>query len=285
MAGFIFGGDEDTPETADAIAEFAKRVAIPTAMTGMLTPIPHTPLAERLRAEGRLLESEFSGNNSDDDVQLIPKNMTPEAMKTNYHHILESLFGPGEIYHRASDLIDRLNPHIFRGQHVSSGDVKAAFRSLWKQGVISKERRDYARLLWKAWRSDLARYRAAGRAAADLKRRLATLAGEARILHLSEERARELAAMIERARDALVRARPEWSLDDVRGIVERLREGLEARRVAREDAELLYSLNREFYRYARRAHRFPGVYLVKAFELSIKGMHYETVMMGIVRRS
>jgi hypothetical protein len=31
-------------------------------------------------------------------------------------------------------------------------------------------------------------------------------------------------------------------------------------------------------------HRFPGVFLVKAFELSIKGMHYETVMMGIVRR-
>jgi hypothetical protein len=89
--------------------------------------------------------------------------------------------------------------------------------------------------------------------------------------------------MIERARDALVRARPEWSLDDVRGILERMRAGLEARRVAREDAELLYALNREFYRYARRAHRFPGVYLVKAFELSIKGMHYETVMMGIVR--
>lgn len=64
-------------------------------MTGMLTPIPHTPLAERLREEGRLLESEFSRNNSDDDVQLIPKLMTPEAMKTNYHRILESLFGPG----------------------------------------------------------------------------------------------------------------------------------------------------------------------------------------------
>ena len=283
MAGFIFGGDEDTPETAVAIADFAKQVAIPTAMTGMLTPIPHTPLAERLRQEGRLLESEFSGNNSDDDVQLIPRNMTPEAMKKNYHRILESLFGPGEIYQRASDLIDRLNPHIFRGQHVSGGDVKAALRSLWKQGVISTERREYLRLLWKACRSDLARYRASGRAVAELKRKLSTLGVEARTLQLSEERARELSAMVERARDALIRARPDWSLDDVRRIVERIREGLEARRVAREDAELLYTLNQEFHRYARRAHRFPGVFLVKAFELSIKGLHYETVMMGIVR--
>jgi radical SAM superfamily enzyme YgiQ (UPF0313 family) len=284
MAGFIFGGDEDTPATADAIAEFAKRVAIPTAMTGMLTPVPHTPLAERLREEGRLLESEFSGNNSDDDVQLVPKNMTPEAMKTNYHRILESLFGPGEIYRRASDLIDRLNPHIFRGGRVSRSDLRAAMLSLWKQGVVSEERREYLRLLWKAARCDFARYRSARRAAADFGRRLKSLAGESRVLQLTEERANELSAMIDRARDALIRARPEWSMDEVRRRVEQVREGLEARRVAREDAELLYGLNREFYRYAKRVHRFPGVYLVKAFELSIKGMHYETVMMGIVRR-
>ena len=283
MAGFIFGGDEDTPQTADAIADFAKKVAIPTAMTGMLTPIPHTPLAERLREEGRLLESEFSGNNSDDDVQLVPRNMTPEAMKTNYHRILQSLFGPGEIYQRASDLIDRLNPHIFRSAHVSRSDLHAALQSLWRQGILSQERRAYRRLLWKAARCDFARYRSAGRAAADLGRKLAALASESKVLSLTEERAGELSAMIERARDALVRARPDRPLDEVRRIVDRVREGLEARRVAREDAELLYGLNREFFRYARRAHRFPGVYLVKAFELSIKGMHYERVMMGIVR--
>jgi radical SAM superfamily enzyme YgiQ (UPF0313 family) len=283
MAGFIFGGDEDTPQTADAIADFAKKVAIPTAMTGMLTPIPHTPLAERLREEGRLLESEFSGNNSDDDVQLIPKKMTPEAMKANYHRILESLFGPGEIFRRASDLIDRLNPHIFRSGHVSGSDLRAAMLSLWRQGVLSEKRKEYRRLLWKATRSDFARYRGARRAMADLGRKVRSLAGESRMLHLTEERANELAAMIERARDALIRARPDRTLDEIRHIVERVREGLEARRVAREDAELLYGLNREFFRYARRAHRFPGVYLVKAFELSIKGIHYETVMMGIVR--
>ena len=283
MAGFIFGGDEDTPQTADAIANFAKKVAIPTAMTGMLTPIPHTPLAERLREEGRLLESEFSGNNSDDDVQLIPRNMTPEAMKTNYHRILQSLFGPGEIYQRASDLIDRLNPHIFRSAHVSRSDIHAALQSLWKQGILSEERRAYRRLLWKAARCDFVRYRSAGRAAADLGRKLAARASESKVHSLTAERAGELSAMIERARDAHVRARPDRTLDEVRRMVERVREGLEARRVAREDAELLYGLNREFFRYARRAHRFPGVYLVKAFELSIKGMHYETVMMGIVR--
>jgi hypothetical protein len=177
-----------------------------------------------------------------------------------------------------------LNPHIFRGGRVSRSDFRAAMLSLWKQGIVSKERREYLRLLWKAARCDFARYRSARRAAADFGRKLRALANESRMLHLSEERANELSAMIERARDALIRARPDWSMDEVRRIVERVRAGLEARRVAREDAELLYVLNRDFFRYAKRVHRFPGVYLVKAFELSIKGLHYETVMMGIVRR-
>ncbi|HEX2779006.1 MAG TPA: radical SAM protein, partial [Gemmatimonadaceae bacterium] len=91
MAGFIFGCDEDTIATADAIAAFATDVAIPTAMTGMLTPIPYTPLAERLRAEGRLHEAEFSGNNTDDEVQFSPARMSSEEMQRGYHRILERL--------------------------------------------------------------------------------------------------------------------------------------------------------------------------------------------------
>lgn len=53
-AGFIFGGDEDTPSTADRIIEFVKETKIFTAMTGMLTPVPHTPLYERRRRDDAL---------------------------------------------------------------------------------------------------------------------------------------------------------------------------------------------------------------------------------------
>jgi hypothetical protein len=65
--------------------------------------------------------------------------------------------------------------------------------------------------------------------------------------------------------------------------VDRLRDDIQARLLSLEDARLLYRLNQEFYRHKRRVHRFPGAYLVKAFELAIKGLHYETVMYGIVR--
>ena len=110
--------------------------------------------------------------------------------------------------------------------------------------------------MWKAARSDFARYRSANRAAADLGRKLAALASESKVLSLTEERAGELSAMIERARDALVRARPDgrWTRS---AMVERVREGLEARG-SPVKTPAPCGLNREFFRYARRAHRFPG---------------------------
>jgi hypothetical protein len=258
----------------------------------MLTPVPHTPLAERLREEGRLLEAEYSGNNSDDEVQLVPKRMTPDEMQRNYYRMLESLFGPGEIYHRAGDLIDRLNPHIFRGGPVRHSDLRAALRSLWRQGFVREKRARYFGLLMKAYRRDLACQRAAARAASELGRRLRALErggrqvledGGRRVLELSEDQRAEFSALVDRARDTLVRARPDRRLAEVRRTVDRLREDVQARLLSLEDARLLYRLNQEFYHHKRRVHRFPGAYLVKAFELAIKGLHYETVMYGIVR--
>ena len=284
MAGFIFGGDEDTPETADAISEFAEEVAIPTAMTGMLTPVPHTPLAERLEEEGRLLISEFSGNNSDDEVQLIPKKMTPEEMKRHYHRILESLFGPGEIYRRAGDLLDRLQPHIFRGGTLRWSDVRAALVSLWRQGVRGGTRKRYLALLWKAARMDFDRYRSARRSAAEIREKLRGFGSVGRTLRLSEEQRQEFSTLVDQAREVLVRARPDRSLEEVRATVERIRADVQERLLSLEDARLVCRLSEEFYRYKRKVHRFPGAYLVKAFELAIKGLHYETVMYGIVER-
>jgi len=75
-------------------------------MTGLLTPIPYTPLTERLRAEGRLREAEFSGNNTTDVVQFVPRRMTAGEMQRGYYAILERLFSPGAMYRRSGALID-----------------------------------------------------------------------------------------------------------------------------------------------------------------------------------
>lgn len=283
MAGFIFGGDEDTFETAQAIATFAKQAAIPTAMAGMLTPIPHTPLAERLRSEGRLRESEFTGNNTNDEVQFVPRNMTMEELQKGYYEILESLFAPGEIYRRASTLLERLKPHIFRGGVVDPADLKAALRSLWRQGVVKQPRGRYFRLLGKAIRLDFARFRATRRAMAEIERRLRSLSHGAPTL-LNEAEIASLTALVDRARDAIVRTQPSRKLDEVSEWGSRLKARIEERTPTSDDLRSLYQWNREFLLRLKRVHRFPGAYLVKAFELSIKGIHYETVMHGIVTK-
>lgn len=277
MAGFIFGSDADTIETADAIASFATQVAIPTAMTGMLTPIPHTPLRERLRAEGRLREAEYSGNNTDDEVQFEPRRMSVDEMQRGYYQILDALFAPGAMFARSRALLGRLEPHIFHGGNARAADVRAALRSLWRQGVLRGPRLDYFRLLWDGRRRDRARLREAGRAIADLERRMRSVAtaGQARLRETPD-----LETLIDRAREAMVRAEPSRQLDEIT----RWSRDMHTRVGGAADAAALQSLyfwSREYFLRQHRLHRFPGAYLVKAFNLAIKGLHYETVMHGL----
>ncbi|HTJ24026.1 MAG TPA: radical SAM protein [Gemmatimonadaceae bacterium] len=282
MAGFIFGSDEDTIDTAGTIASFVTQVAIPTAMTGMLTPIPHTPLRERLRAEGRLLEAEFSGNNTDDAVQFVPRRMSIAEMQRGYYQILERLFAPGPMFERSRALLERLQPHIFHGSNVRPSEIRAALRSLWLQGVVRASRLDYFRLLWKGRQCDAAQLRAARRVLADLDRRMRTLstAGQA---WLADRELPDLSALVDRACEAMVRAEPSRRLDDItawaRGVQARIAQG--AANV--EELQSVYRWSREYFLRQRQLHRFPGAYLVKAFNLAIKGLHYETVMHGIAR--
>lgn len=285
MAGFIFGSDEDTVDTAEAIADFATQVAIPTAMAGMLTPIPHTPLTERLRAEGRLRESEFSGNNTNDTVQFVPQRMTGEEMQRGYHRMLERLFTPGAMYRRSGALIERLEPHIFRGGGPTRGvDVRAALRSLWRQGIAGNARLEYVRLLWKGISRDLARFREARRAAARMNEKLAVLDGNTFAPGATVDLT-PLPALVDRARDAVLRSQPKRPIAEVDAWAASLKQKIEGQAAAPADLRSLYQWSREYFVRQRRLHRFPGAYLVKAFNLAIKGLHYDIVMHGIVREA
>jgi len=253
-------------------------------MAGMLTPIPYTPLAERLRAEGRLREAEFSGNNTNDVVQFVPRRMTAGEMQRGYYGMLERLFSPGAMYRRSSALIDRLEPHIFHGGATRGADIRAALRSLWRQGVTGGARRDYFRLLWKGASRDAARFRAAGRFAAQMARRLGS---PIELVRPALDTAAEppLSALVERAREAAVRSERERPLGEVDAWARSLRQKVESPAVAPADLQSLYRWSREYFVRQRRLHRFPGAYLVKAFNLAIKGLHYDMAMTGIVRES
>ncbi|HJS78466.1 MAG TPA: radical SAM protein, partial [Burkholderiales bacterium] len=75
LAGFIVGFDRDTPKTFDLQRRFIERSGIMVAMVGLLTALPKTPLFQRLKREGRVVEGVASGDNTQARSNIVPKNM------------------------------------------------------------------------------------------------------------------------------------------------------------------------------------------------------------------
>jgi hypothetical protein len=94
-----------------------------------------------------------------------------------------------------------------------------------------------------------------------------------------------LSTLVDRAREALVRAGCERPLAEVDAWAASLKQKIERGVAAPADLRTLYRWSREYFVRQRQLHRFPGAYLVKAFNLAIKGLHYDIVMTGIVRQS
>ena len=50
LAGFIVGFDNDPADVVDRRVQFIRKAAVPVAMVGLLTALPHTQLWRRLKA-------------------------------------------------------------------------------------------------------------------------------------------------------------------------------------------------------------------------------------------
>lgn len=83
--GFIVGFDNDDERIFDEQFEFIQASGISTLSISLLTPLPTTPLYDRLRAEGRL---DFS----DPELIYIPKQMTREQLKSGFRGLLNRVF-------------------------------------------------------------------------------------------------------------------------------------------------------------------------------------------------
>ena len=94
--GFIVGFDHDDERIFDEQFEFIQSSGIPTLSISLLTPLPTTPLYERLRVEGRL---DFS------DPELIyhPKQMTREQLKLGFRQLLNRVFDVEAYFDRVFD--------------------------------------------------------------------------------------------------------------------------------------------------------------------------------------
>src|ERR1700686_1594747 len=141
--GFIVGFDNDEADIFDRQIEFIERAAIPWAMTGVLQAPPTTPLYERMKREGRLIQS-----------SLEPSNFSPPNFRTvlplpelldGLKRMLLTLYDPCRFYDRVLDSLERWQARPEQRASALSFlyRLRVVFKSVWRQGVLSGYRRAY----------------------------------------------------------------------------------------------------------------------------------------------
>ena len=98
--GMILGFDHDDETIFDAQVRFITEARIVTAMIGMLTAIPKTPLHDRLAAEGRLDTSHEAAYGTN----LIPLRLDRERLREGYVRVLNELYDPTAYFERLEAL-------------------------------------------------------------------------------------------------------------------------------------------------------------------------------------
>lgn len=86
-AGFIVGFDSDDPQIFEDQFRFIQDNGITLAMVGILQAIPRTPLYDRLKQEGRLVDEES-------DCNFIPKQMSRQELRQGYARLVQRLYAP-----------------------------------------------------------------------------------------------------------------------------------------------------------------------------------------------
>jgi radical SAM superfamily enzyme YgiQ (UPF0313 family) len=99
-AGMIVGFDHDDETVFSAQARFLAEARISMAMIGMLSAIPKTPLYDRLKAQGRLDETDDPAYGTN----VLPVRMSREALSAGYVRLMAELYEPEAYFARTDDL-------------------------------------------------------------------------------------------------------------------------------------------------------------------------------------
>ena len=134
LAGFIVGFDRDTPKTFDLQRRFIERSGIMVAMVGLLTALPKTPLFQRLKREGRVVEGVASGDNTQARSNIVPKNMTAEQMSSGYKRLYAELLSDSAIARRIRNKLMHFGrPPLTKRETL--GEASAIMRRLLWNGI------------------------------------------------------------------------------------------------------------------------------------------------------
>jgi radical SAM superfamily enzyme YgiQ (UPF0313 family) len=159
MAGMIAGFDHDDAGIFDEHYEFCQRAQIPIVMNNTLTAAPKTPLTERLRAEGRLLEEDWSRVDVATEVRpgvtnFRPLNMTADQLEQGQKGLIRRLYGAGPFAERLSGNLGRFRDVRFLSESVNPGHLASLLRLA---GFYTRERSPVRTVFWRSLWSTLVR--------------------------------------------------------------------------------------------------------------------------------
>jgi radical SAM superfamily enzyme YgiQ (UPF0313 family) len=109
--GMILGFDNDDATIFDAQRRFLQEARIVTAMIGMLSAIPKTPLHARLTREGRL----DPADEPECGTNVVPLQMSREELRDGYVQVMNDLYEPEAYFGRLEDLYLKLKLPYGRG--------------------------------------------------------------------------------------------------------------------------------------------------------------------------
>jgi len=143
LAGFIVGFDSDDHTIFSRQREFIERAAIAWAMAGMLQAPPTTPLFDRMKAEGRLIEDSDAISNFS-----APNFRTVMPLPTLLHGLsglLAELYEPGAYFRRALRSLEawQTRPCQKPPEMPMTYNLRLLAASIWTQGVKSNYRHAY----------------------------------------------------------------------------------------------------------------------------------------------
>ncbi|HEY6189251.1 MAG TPA: radical SAM protein [Pyrinomonadaceae bacterium] len=106
----MIGLDEDDESAFDATHDFVMQNRISVPRVHILTPIPGTPLYDKMRAEGRLLNEEFI-RYTGGQIVFQPRRMEPDVLQRKFWELYERLFSWKAIFHRVGRNNVKLEPY------------------------------------------------------------------------------------------------------------------------------------------------------------------------------
>lgn len=150
VSGIILGLDTDTPQSGERILEFIEASHIPMATINLLQALPRTPLWDRLKSAGRLIEEDDERESNVDFLMPYDEVVSTWRDVTGRAYAPEVLFARFE--HQAAQTWPNRFPRPASPQRASWRNIRMGLivlsKVLWKVGVMS----DYRRVFWRyAW--------------------------------------------------------------------------------------------------------------------------------------